>query len=288
MLEGALGDSKAIVRVSCSLDFKKLEKTEELYYPDNKVVRSEQVLSTFTDEPDAVPMGVPGVLPNNALVNAKAGKIRLGNKTASGNQKFQKQDKTVNYEIGKVTSHTVEPVGKINRISVAVILDGIYKYVEVKKGKQELKYFSRSDKEMIKFENIVKRAMNYDVERGDKVEVVNIPFEISKSKGSEDEMIKQGWFSNVKDYFPSTKNMFLGVFLFLSFAYIIRPLVKWLTSSSIDNMAMLNQLPKTIGEIEREYGGNMKSLPYRDKALQIISGDSNSSVQMMQEWMKGS
>ena len=44
MLESALGENKAIVRLSCSFDFKKQERTEELYLPDNKVVRSEQVL----------------------------------------------------------------------------------------------------------------------------------------------------------------------------------------------------------------------------------------------------
>ena len=41
MLEDALGPNKAIVRLSSNVDFKKQEKTEERFYPDNKVVRSE-------------------------------------------------------------------------------------------------------------------------------------------------------------------------------------------------------------------------------------------------------
>jgi len=43
MLESALGENKAIVRLSCSFDFKSQEKTEELYLPDNRVIRSRVV-----------------------------------------------------------------------------------------------------------------------------------------------------------------------------------------------------------------------------------------------------
>ena len=66
MLETALGPGKAIARVSCTLDFKRQEKTEELYHPDTKVIRSEQVLSESAGEDDAGTGGVPGILSNTA------------------------------------------------------------------------------------------------------------------------------------------------------------------------------------------------------------------------------
>jgi len=60
MLEQALGPGKAIVRVSCALDFRQQEKTEERYYPDNKVVRSEQLYNESSVKAEKTPMGVPG------------------------------------------------------------------------------------------------------------------------------------------------------------------------------------------------------------------------------------
>ena len=63
MLESALGENKAIVRLSCSFDFKKQERTEELYLPDNKVVRSEQVLNEITSEPGKTPRGYQASAP---------------------------------------------------------------------------------------------------------------------------------------------------------------------------------------------------------------------------------
>ena len=38
---------------------------------------------------------------------------------------------------------------------------------------------------MTKFENIVKRAVNFDSSRGDEVDIVNIPFETTKLEEEE-------------------------------------------------------------------------------------------------------
>ncbi|MFO7600276.1 MAG: flagellar basal-body MS-ring/collar protein FliF, partial [Candidatus Desulfacyla sp.] len=64
MLETALGPGKAIARISCALDFRQQEKTEERYHPDNKAIRSEQVLNESTGEGEGGARGVPGILSN--------------------------------------------------------------------------------------------------------------------------------------------------------------------------------------------------------------------------------
>ena len=55
MLELALGENKAIVRLSADFDFKKQERTEEHYLADNRVIRSEQQLNEMTVDPSATP-----------------------------------------------------------------------------------------------------------------------------------------------------------------------------------------------------------------------------------------
>ena len=61
MLEQALGPDKAIVRVACELDFTRHEQTEEMYLPENQVVRSEQIHDEATTGGRDVAMGIPGV-----------------------------------------------------------------------------------------------------------------------------------------------------------------------------------------------------------------------------------
>ena len=281
MLETALGPGKAIVRVSCSIDFKRQEKTEEMFQTDNKVVRSEQLLSEKSDTASAIPMGVPGVVSNLS----EAGKAPATSVQAPS---FEKQDRTVNYEIGKVTSHIVEPVGKMTKISVAVIVDGTYETSKNKDGQVEWKYVPRTQEEVTKFEGIVKRAVNFDAKRGDEIAVVNIPFENAKLTVAEveNEPIATGWLPLLKRYGAFIKYGFLFLFVLLSFLFVVRPIMLWLTSSSFSDSQILTQLPKTVGELETEYGTGLKGLPFKSKAMEMITTDKEGSVEVLRNWLK--
>ncbi|MEA3279448.1 MAG: flagellar basal-body MS-ring/collar protein FliF [Thermodesulfobacteriota bacterium] len=279
MLESALGSARAIVRLSCLLNFKRYEKKEERYNPDNKVVRSEQIYNEIANGADALPMGIPGMASN--ISTGEKGKAATGNNTT-----YQKQDKTVNYEIGKTTSHIIEPVGEIERISVAVLIDGTYKSVKGKKGKKELEYIPRTKEEMVKLENIVKRAMGFDAQRGDKLEIANISFEIDNTSKGDEIGQKEGWFSSLHRYVPLIKYIFSGILILLTFMFVVRPMVQWLTSASTGDVEILKQLPKTVGEIEREYTGGMQNISFREKASQIIKGNNQMSVDVTKSWMK--
>jgi hypothetical protein len=48
---------------------------------------------------------------------------------------------------------------------------------------------------------------------------------------------------------------------------------------------MLKQLPMTVEEIERGYGEGAKSLPYRDRALSMLTGGEESTMSVAREWV---
>jgi flagellar M-ring protein FliF len=281
MLEAALGHGKAAVRVSCALDFKEQEKTEERYQPDNRVVRSEQVVSENSTGKKAAE-GIPGVM-------TRLPKDEQKKANGSGPDRFfAKQDRMVNYEIGKVISRTKEPVGELKRVSVAVMIDGTYKLEKAGRKKEVWKYVPRSQEEMNQFEEIVKRAMNFDANRGDEITVVNTPFESGKLRlaTAEEPGAEEGWLSKLRNHSSLIKKGFLGFCVLLSFIFIIRPLVRWLTTNSIPGGQILGQLPKTVEEIEREYGEGMKTLPFRNQVLQMATGDVQNSVHAVRGWLK--
>jgi flagellar M-ring protein FliF len=95
MLEKALGANRAIVRVSCALNFKQHEMTEERFLPENQVVRSEQMFNETSKEGDPIPQGIPGIQ-SNLPESSPAQNQTIDNE----NTTFAKQDRTVNYEIG--------------------------------------------------------------------------------------------------------------------------------------------------------------------------------------------
>ena len=281
MLESALGENKAIVRLSCSFDFKKQERTEELYLPDNRVVRSEQVLNEITNERGKNPQGIPGIRSNMPGDSTAGQQI----KSTGNNSSFEKKDHTVNYEIGKVISHINDPVGELTRISIAVLVDGTYKRGAKGRGKGEWEYVPRTAEEMTKFENIVKRAVNFDASRGDEVDIVNIPFETTKLE--EDTPAPESeWLEVLKKYQPYMKYGFLSLFLILSFMFFVKPLVRWLTEYSFGDMQMFKQLPKTVGELESDLDASAENLMFRDRATELISNDKEASLGVMRDWIK--
>jgi flagellar M-ring protein FliF len=284
MLESALGENKAIVRLSCSFDFKSQEKTEELYLPDNRVIRSEQALKESTTAPELSPQGVPGIrsnIPGDVLASQEA-------QSTARNSIFEKNDRTVNYEIGKVISHIKEPVGEVTRVSIAVLVDGTYQRVEKEAGKVDWNYVARTAEEMQQFENIVKRAVNFNETRGDEVEIINIPFVSTKLALMEEPVAEANWISLLKKYQPYLKYGFLSLFLILSFLFFVRPLVRWLTEYSFGDLEMFNQLPRTVGELQGEYDPNSQKLTFRDQASQLISSENEASMGVMRDWIKES
>jgi flagellar M-ring protein FliF len=275
MLEQALGSGKAVVRVSAAFDFKRQEQTEERYYPDNQVVRSEKRYSENTQGGQAV-SGVPGAMSN-------MGPSPVTGQAENRNAGYAKNDTTVNYEIGKVTSHTVQPVGKITSISVAALVDGTYQQVKGTSGAEEMRYIPRSAEEMAKLAALVKRAVNFDQDRGDQVEVVNIPFETSKLQ-DDSPVPEEDWITRARKWAPLAKYGFLSVFVLMLFIFVVRPLVRWLTTAPAADVEMLKQLPMTVGQLESQYGG--EGGDYRRQAIDMITSEQEPSVALMRQWIK--
>ena len=284
MLEQALGPDKAIVRVSCELDFTRHEQTEEMYLPENQVVRSEQIHDEATTGGRDVAMGIPGVggniEPNSVGTDPRPAQTS-GN---AGATLFRKQDQTKNYEIGKVVSRKVMPSGTLRRVSAAVLVDGNYERVPRKRGAAKWDYTPRTPEEMAQFEKIIKSAISFDADRGDIVEIENIPFETAKLQTGT-EAAEPGWTDTLRRFKFIFEYLLLALFILFGFLFLVRPLVRWLTSEPAGGQ-IVRQLPKTVGELEREYTQSDRSLPYRDRLQQMITTDNQGSMGVMREWIQ--
>jgi flagellar M-ring protein FliF len=82
----------------------------------------------------------------------------------------RKSEEIVNYEISRTTKTEVIEGGRINRVSVAVVVDGNYK----KNDKGELVYEPRSKEEIDRIAALVRTAIGFDQKRGEQVEVANL------------------------------------------------------------------------------------------------------------------
>ena len=71
-----------------------------------------------------------------------------------------------------MSTRTGIPTGRVNRISVAVLVDGSYS----KNEKGEMVYQERSKDQLERIATLVRSAIGFDQKRGDQVEVVNLKF----------------------------------------------------------------------------------------------------------------
>lgn len=283
MLEQVVGKDKAIVRVACKLDFVQQEMTEEKYYPDNQVVRSEQLSQEQSSKGQAGAGGIPGMASN---INPESTRETL----FAGPSSFKKQDNTRNYEIGKMVSRQIKPVGKLENLSVAVIVDGKYETVTVGKGdkqKEKVNYLPRSPEEMKQLESIVKRAVNFDDTRGDKVQVENIAFNTQPLDTVADVAGSGRLMQQIRPFISYLKYIAAAIFVLFTFMFVIKPLMRWLTDTSWEDVELLEHLPRTVAEIEKQYQGrDAQNAPLVQQAAQHIASNQADTAMLMQQWLK--
>lgn len=223
MVERIVGVNKAVVRVSSLLNFRQVETTEERYDPNGQVVRSEQRGQEKASGTNGVSGGVPGV-----TSNVPPGKDAEPVQTSSNSS--QNKNETVNYEISRTVSKIVEPIGTIKRLSVAVLVDGKYEGAkadgEPAEGGAAKKYVPRSEDELKRIEEIVKKAMGFSAERGDEVQVVNAQFGL----GPEDEAGGTEALAQPASYAQYIRYGVGGVLFLLILFFVIRPLINVLTA----------------------------------------------------------
>ncbi len=260
MLAEILGHGRSVARVTASIDFSKLEKEEESYDPAGTVMRSER--SVEENSGTSVEGGVPGILSN--LTN-QTGILAGG---AEGNNK--RRESLKNYEISRAVSKIVKNPGKIDRLSVAVLVDG--QYVEVDTGAvdeegsaiKEKRYLPLTPEMVRKVDNLVKQTVGFDAARGDTVTVENIRFvepDESLLTVLEKTALEQKLWS-MTEWLPALLLFIVTLFI------VIKPMVKFLVTPSDAEVDLSRLLPAGIEELEAELEAErakLSSTPERAK-----------------------
>lgn len=156
------GNVRAIV--TAEMNFDRISTSEELYDPET-VLRSSQVTeeSSTEREPNPQDVSVGNNLPG-------VGGDLLIDETPSAES--NRLEEITNFEISRTVRNTVREVGEIKKISVAVVVDGIY----TKDEDGNKSYTPRSQDELDQISTLVRSAVGFDEERGDVIEVVNLQF----------------------------------------------------------------------------------------------------------------
>jgi flagellar M-ring protein FliF len=133
----------------------------------------------------------------------------------------RRSEETLNYEISRQVTNQVRQSGVVRKLSVAVVVDGIYETND----KGERTYKLRTPEELEKIATIVKSAVGYDEERGDKVEVINMQFISFTDDGLTDEVTLLDQI-DVNNYVKIIETLVLSFIGLLVIFLVIRPLMQ--------------------------------------------------------------
>jgi flagellar M-ring protein FliF len=165
IISSVVGPGRARVQLTADFDHNRVTQTFDRYDPDSRVVRSSQTREeslTGADRDGQVTVG-------NELPGANQ---RATETTTVTRDQNRKSEEIVNYEISRTTKTEVTEGGRVNRISVAVLVDGSYS----RNDKNEVVYTPRAAEEIDRIAALVRTAIGFDQKRGDQVEVVNLRF----------------------------------------------------------------------------------------------------------------
>ena len=192
------------------------------------------------------------------------------NNAAAARDQSKKSEETNNYEISHTTKTEVTEAGRVNRISVAVLVDGSY----AKNDKGEMVYQERGKEQLDRIAALVRSAIGFDQKRGDQVEVVNLKFAEAPAVAPVAEPAGMlGMLQFTKDDVMYVIE--LGVMLLLGIVVlfmVIRPLVKRiLVSDVIPSLAGEGPVPALTDASAAPAGATGQSLvPGSNATSQMI------------------
>ncbi len=209
MLERSLGAGQVRAEAAVTMDFDRVNETQETYNPDQQVVRSQQNTSDNQSSTEAQ----KSVTVQNNLPNADAGNAQAGTQE-------QRRDETTNYEIGKTVRTLVREQPQIKRISLAVMVNGIV--APGPDGKPA--WQERTPEDLARIATPVRSAIGYDAARGDKVEVVQMRFVVQDAGVAEAPHTMFGLPLGRADLMRLAESALLALVVVVGLLFVLRPM----------------------------------------------------------------
>ena len=214
MLANVVGAGRARVEVAAEIDYNRSTTTEEKFDPEGQVVRSTQTRESQNQTSGANgQVTVANELPGASQNAGAGGPTDQGSST----------EEVTNYEISKTTQTAVTEAGAVKRLSVAVVVDGVY----TTDPQGTTTYAPRSAEEITQIQALVRSAVGYSETRGDSVQVVNLQFAERPELAAPGTDGTGGLLDFTRDDLMNGAQM--GVTLLIALAlifFIMRPLLK--------------------------------------------------------------
>ncbi|MDR7119232.1 flagellar basal-body MS-ring/collar protein FliF [Rheinheimera soli] len=248
-----LGVDNYTAQVDLLMDFTAVEQTQKRFNPDLPAVRSE--MSIEENSVGGGLGGIPGALTNQPPLNSAIPEQAVGADASKAVIPGRNtKEMTRNYELDTTISHSTQQSGVIRRISVSVAVDYLPGSTAADGTVTEPQI--RSQAEIANIRRLLQGGIGFDVQRGDTIEVVSVPFARSiMAEAVEPPIYEQEWFARMLKLVMGT---LIIIVLILA---VVRPMLKKLiypedTQDTYDESSLSSGLDlgdDTLDMLTREF-----------------------------------
>ncbi|MGK0500565.1 MAG: flagellar M-ring protein FliF [Oceanicoccus sp.] len=262
ILEPLLGEGRFRAEVSANIDFTQIEQTDEMFNPDLPAIRSEQTIEEARGGSGGIG-GIPGALSNQPPADAQALDVATqGTGLATGANGSSRRQSMRNYELDRTISHTRHQVGRLRRLSVAILVDNV---TRVDAETDESTTVPIEAAELNRLEALVRDAVGFDASRGDSVNIMNSAF-IPKEVIEVVEFVEPPIWQQ-PEALNYAKQLVGGLFVLVIVFGVLRPVMRSLTDTAKDIRE--NEAQRALGELSGDLGADLAN-----ETVTLSGGDS--------------
>jgi flagellar M-ring protein FliF len=242
LLEPIVGSGRVRVNVTAKLNSDTNEETEEKWDP-TPIVRSQQTVTQTANGAAGPPQGVAGSRSNLPPDPSKP-EVAAVSTLATLPTGAAHTAETTNYEVSKLTRHSLQPRGDVTKLSVAVLLDDDRPVAKVDQ-QQPATAKPRAAEDIQKIHGLVAAAVGFDADRGDLLTVENIAFEETPVETVAAPGAWQKFGPQVMEAVRVLGIVALGA---LALFGVIRPIVKGSLAAGVPGTAMAKSGPVSVAK----------------------------------------
>lgn len=210
MLDRALGPARSAVSVSATMNFDRVERERESYSSpaDGTPRSSSTVQETYTTGNVDAAGQIPGALTN--VPGANANLPTTTDDAANGTSStYQRVETTANYEVDRLTERVLEAPGRLERLSVSLLLDDTI-----------------SEAQAASLQQTVAAAVGINVERGDQLVATRLPFDRTTLEAANEAFVADATMVQLMSYVRMGLPLLMLLLGFVFFRLLLRSVNK--------------------------------------------------------------
>ncbi|NVK23839.1 MAG: flagellar M-ring protein FliF [Gammaproteobacteria bacterium] len=214
ILSPVIGLDNYTAQVDVTMDFTQVQETQKTFNPDLPAIRSELLIENNSTGSGA--LGIPGALSNQPPLESDIPEDATNGRSRAANGSSHKEQ-TRNYELDQTISHKQNQTGIVRRLSVSVAVD----YLSVPGENGSMQRVPRSQQALVNLRRLLQGGIGFDMNRGDTLEVVTIPFNKEEVMTDIDVPIYE------QDWFQPLFKLFMGMLVIVTVILaLVRPMLK--------------------------------------------------------------